>query len=188
MRRTTAIISFIANWRRVASCRKGRTPRSATQSQESSTKPRKELLSATYLDPTNRVLRQRLAELIALEPGQSHSVTEPDLAGPVQLEYQQGTHSFDYRGDTQGAYEAVGKQFGVEVAFDGDLASRQVHFQVDDVDFPTAVRLLGDMTGHLLAAARQTPVFRGGKYAAEAPGLRRVGGANDPAAGLRDAG
>ncbi len=108
---------------------------------------RKELLSATYLDPTNRVLRQRLAELIALEPGQSHSVTEPDLAGPVQLEYQQGTHSFDYRGDTQGAYEAVGKQFGVEVAFDGDLPSRQVHFQVDDVDFPTAVRLLGDMTG-----------------------------------------
>ncbi|MFZ0980125.1 MAG: FG-GAP-like repeat-containing protein [Candidatus Acidiferrales bacterium] len=108
---------------------------------------RKELLSATYLDPTNRVLRVRLAELIAQEPDQSRAVAEPDLAGPVQLDYQQGTRSFDYRGDTQGVYQEVGKQFGVEVAFDGDIVSRAVRFQVSDVDFPTAMRLLGDMTG-----------------------------------------
>jgi type II secretory pathway component GspD/PulD (secretin) len=108
---------------------------------------RKELLSATYLDPTNRVLRQRLAELIAAEPVQVRAITQPELAGPVQLEYRQGTRSFDYRGDTQGAYQEVGKQFGVEVAFDGDLVSRQVHLEVSDVDFPTAVRLLGNMTG-----------------------------------------
>ncbi len=108
---------------------------------------RKELLSATYLDPTNRVLRERLAELIAQEPGQSRAVAEPDIAGPVQLDYRQGTHSFDYRGDTQGAYQEVGKQFGVEVAFDGDIVSRAVRFQVSNVDFPTAMRLLGDMTG-----------------------------------------
>ncbi|MGC2330026.1 MAG: FG-GAP-like repeat-containing protein, partial [Candidatus Acidiferrales bacterium] len=108
---------------------------------------RQALLSATYLDPTNRVLRDRLAELIAQEPGQNRAVTEPELAGPPQLEYQKGTRSFDYRGDTQGAYEEVGKQFGVEVAFDGDLVSQRVRFQVSDVDFPTAVRLLGEMTG-----------------------------------------
>jgi hypothetical protein len=107
----------------------------------------KELLAATYLDPTNRVLRERLAELIAAEPGGIRTKTEPDLAGPVQLEYQRGTHSFDYRGDTQGAYGEVARQFGVEVAFDGDLVSRQVRFQAADVDFPTAARLLGDMTG-----------------------------------------
>src|SRR5579862_3096593 len=33
-------------------------------------KARQELLSATYLDPTNSVLRQRLAELSAAEPGE----------------------------------------------------------------------------------------------------------------------
>jgi Flp pilus assembly secretin CpaC len=108
---------------------------------------RQALLSATYLDPTNRVLRERLGELIAQEPGQNRAVTEPELAGPPLLEYQKGTRNFDYRGDTQGAYEEVGKQFGVEVAFDGDLVSQRVHFEVSDVDFPTAVRLLGEMTG-----------------------------------------
>lgn len=129
---------------------------------------RKELVSATYLDPTNRVLRERLGELIAQEPGQSRAVTEPNLSGPVQLAYQQGTRSFDYRGDTQGAYQEVGKQFGVEVAFDGDLVSRQVHFQVDNIDFPTATRLLGEMTGtfwrplgkHLFFVAENTPQKR----------------------------
>jgi type II secretory pathway component GspD/PulD (secretin) len=129
---------------------------------------RKELLSATYLDPTNRVLRERLAQLIAQEPSQSQAVTEPDIAGPVQLDYQQGTHSFDYRGDTQGAYQEVGKQFGVEVAFDGDIVSRAVRFQVSNVDFPTAMRLLGDMTGtfwrplgrRLFFVAQNTPQKR----------------------------
>jgi Flp pilus assembly secretin CpaC len=129
---------------------------------------RKELLSAAYLDPTNRVLRERLAELIAQEPSQSRAVTEPDIAGPVQLDYRQGTHSFDYRGDTQGAYQEVGKQFGVEVAFDGDIVSRPVRFQVSNVDFPTAMRLLGDMTGtfwrplgrRLFFVAQNTPQKR----------------------------
>ena len=109
-------------------------------------KARQELLSATYLDPTNGVLRERLAELIAAEPGQVRAITEPDLAGPVHLDYQPGTHNFDYRGDTKGAYEAVGKAFGVEVAFDGDLVSRPARFQVSDVDFSTAMRLLGNLS------------------------------------------
>jgi type II secretory pathway component GspD/PulD (secretin) len=132
-------------------------------------KARNELLSATYLDPTNSVLRQRLAELRAADPGEIRTVAgADDLAGPVQLQYQQGTHSFDYRGDTQGVYQEIGKQFGVEVAFDGDLVSRPVRFQVSNVDFPTAMRLLGDMTAtfwrplakHLFFVAQNTPQKR----------------------------
>lgn len=131
-------------------------------------KARTELLSATYLDPTNQTLRERLAEMIAAEPGEVRAIAEPELKGPVQLDYEKGTHSFDYRGDTQGAYETVAKQFGVEVAFDGDLVSRPVRFQVSDVDFPTAARLLGGATNtfwrplakHLFFVAQNTPQKR----------------------------
>ena len=131
-------------------------------------KARQELLSAIYLDPTNRVLRQRLTELIAADPGRARTISQSDLAGPVQIDYRQGTQSFDYRGDTQGAYEQVGQQFGVEAAFDGDLVSRQVRFQVGGVDFPTAMRLLGEMTGtfwrplgkRLFFVAQNTPQKR----------------------------
>jgi hypothetical protein len=108
---------------------------------------RRELLGASYLDPSNRVVRERLSELATAEPGQILKLKEPDITGEVQLAFQPGKRNFDYRGDTQGAYEELARQFGVEVAFDVDLHSRPVRFQIGDLDFPTAARLLGNMTG-----------------------------------------
>jgi len=109
---------------------------------------RMELLDAMYLDPGNRFVRQRLTELSALAPvDPKNAPKEVELAGPMHLDYANGTRSFDFRGDVQGAYDQVARQFGVDVAFDVDLRTMQVRFKVDDVDFPTAMRLLGDMTG-----------------------------------------
>jgi hypothetical protein len=130
---------------------------------------RSELIAAAYLDPANRVVRERLTELSALEPDTASSQPkEVELAGETHLEHQAGTRNFDYRGDTQGAYDQVAHQFGVEVAFDVDLRPRTVRFQVSDVDFPTAMRLLGDMTGtfwrplapHLFFVSENTPQKR----------------------------
>ncbi len=108
---------------------------------------RKELLSASFVDPGNAIVRERLAELASIEPGQQVKPVAADLAAEPRLEYQEGRRSFDYRGDTQGAYTELGRQFKVEAAFDVDLHVRQIRFHIDDVDFPTAARLLGDMTG-----------------------------------------
>ena len=109
---------------------------------------RKELMDARYLDPANTVVRERLDELSAVEPGQAPQF-RPDfkLLSEVHLDYQSGTRSFNYRGDTQGVYQEVARQFGVEVAFDVDLTSRSVRLDVSGVDFLTAMRILGDMTG-----------------------------------------
>ncbi len=107
----------------------------------------KELLSASYLDPLSPTVRQRLAQLANAQVGQLPKTTVAELAGEPHLEYLTVHKNFDYRGDTQGAYQELGRQFGVEVAFDVDLHERQIRFRADDVDFPTAARLLGDMTG-----------------------------------------
>jgi hypothetical protein len=107
---------------------------------------RKELVSASYLDPSNAVVRERLAELAAADPGSIRGTREPNLAGQLHVAYQPGTRSFDYRGDTPGAYQEIARQFGVEVAFDVDLVARPVRFRMDNVDFLTATRLLGEMT------------------------------------------
>jgi hypothetical protein len=109
---------------------------------------RRELLSARSLDPTNRVLQERYAELTALRPEPFEEVvTGADPVGQVQLEHLPGTRSFDIRGDTSAAYQEIARQFGVQVAFDVDMRARQVHFRMSDLDFPTALRLLGEMTG-----------------------------------------
>jgi type II secretory pathway component GspD/PulD (secretin) len=108
---------------------------------------RRELLAARYLDPTNTVVRDRLVELTALEPSlREKKPVRLELAGPVRLEHLPGKKSFNYRGNTQGAYDEVARQFGVEAAFDSDLHERPVHLQVDQEDFATTLRILGAMT------------------------------------------
>lgn len=129
---------------------------------------RQELLAARYLDPTNNVVKERFTELSAADIGQIRMKPEPDLAGEVHLDYRPGVQSFDYRGDTQGAYEQLATRFGVEVAFDVDLRPRPMRLQLDAVDFPTAARLLGDITGtfwrpltkHLFFVTDDTPQKR----------------------------
>ncbi len=105
---------------------------------------RGELRAAIQLDPGDAVVQQRLEQLTVMEPGAVRQLPEP--GGQVHLQSLPGTRSFDYRGDTLGAYAQVAKQFGVSAAFDVDLRPRRVHFRFDDLDFETALRLLGAMT------------------------------------------
>jgi hypothetical protein len=127
------------------------------------------LVSARALDPSNRVLQARYAELSALFRGQTKSkASGQELAGEVHLEYTPGKKNFDLRGDTQSAYNEIARQFGLEVAFDVDLRSRAVRFHMDDLDFFTAMRILGEETGtfwrpltkHLFLVAENTPQKR----------------------------
>jgi Bacterial type II and III secretion system protein/FG-GAP-like repeat len=107
----------------------------------------KELREASYLDPLNGVVRERIAELLAAQPGQVREKAISALAGEQRLDHQTGVRNFNYRGDTRGAWEQIAHDFGVDVAFDVQLVPRQIQFQVSGVDFPTAARLLGDASG-----------------------------------------
>ncbi|MGH9716981.1 MAG: FG-GAP-like repeat-containing protein [Candidatus Acidiferrales bacterium] len=128
----------------------------------------KQLREASYLDPLNGVVRARIAELIEQKPGAAREKSRPQLAGEVHLAFQPGVKKFDYRGDTQGAWEELARKFGVDVAFDMDLLPRQVRFHVSGVDFLTAARLLGDATGtfwrplspHLFFVTENNPAKR----------------------------
>jgi hypothetical protein len=133
------------------------------------TEARRELASASFLDPSNTMIATRLAELGAMEWREARrAAKETELAGLVQLVHEQGKLSFDYRGDTRSAYQEIARQFGVRASFDGDMRSRPVHFRFGDVDFRTAMELLGDMTGtfwrpltdHLFFVAEDTPQKR----------------------------
>jgi type II secretory pathway component GspD/PulD (secretin) len=106
---------------------------------------RAELVRALDVDPTNAVVRERLAEYMATQA--PAPAVGSELEGVPQLDYQKGTHSFDYRGDTRGAYEQIARAYGVEDAFDPQLPTRPVQLRLADVDFTSVMRILGDMTG-----------------------------------------
>lgn len=108
---------------------------------------RKELLEASYLDPSDRSITERLSQLTALEPTRAEEIQpHPQLMGEIHLDYQRGMRSINYRGDSHGAYEEIARQFGVQVAFDVELTARPVQLQLDSADFLTAVDVLGQMT------------------------------------------
>src|SRR6204780_2292799 len=105
------------------------------------------LREARELDPSNKIIRERLVELAALDPRQAKEIlSEPELAREVHLEHLPGKQNFKLRGNTQAAYQEIARRFGVEVAFDGGLRPREVRLNADDLDFATVMRLLGEET------------------------------------------
>src|SRR5579864_4447816 len=103
------------------------------------------LTQGLEIDPNYLVARERLAELTPI-PVETEPEKGPRLAGLPRLILKPGTEAFDYRGTTRGAYEEIGKQFGVKMVFDGDLTDRAVRFQVPELDFDTAVTVLSRQT------------------------------------------
>jgi hypothetical protein len=102
---------------------------------------------AMQLDPSNRAIRERLMEVEALDPSRARQIiAEPVLMPAVQLDHRAGTQSFQLRGQTESAYQEIARRFGVEVAFDVDVRQVPVHLDLQDMDFATATRVLGNAT------------------------------------------
>src|SRR5216683_1865846 len=107
---------------------------------------KEELNTAMRIDPTNQVVAERIAEMDSMQDDEPPPKAT-EISGMPRLKPQAGTHSFNLRGDTRSAYEQVAAAFGVRATFDPDLVSRNVHLQIDNVDFHTAVSILGSETG-----------------------------------------
>jgi Flp pilus assembly secretin CpaC len=106
---------------------------------------RQDLQQALALDPGYSVAQERLQEL---EPSAAVPLPTPsvELADLPKIRPQPGTRHFDFRGQTHGAYQEIARQFGVVAQFDPDLVDRPVRLQLDAVDFPTAMKVLGAAT------------------------------------------
>ncbi len=109
-----------------------------------------ELKKALEIDPRNTVVAERLREMRAMQDKEEDSSEEqkeePALAGIPRVRPLSGKKDFNVRGDTRGVYAAVARAFGIAVAFDPDLPSRNAQLRVKGVDFYTAMELLEGAT------------------------------------------
>jgi hypothetical protein len=107
---------------------------------------RQKLQVALTLEPTYGVARQRLMEIdqmLARRP----SIESGSAPQVPELQPEPGKRTIDYRGDTEGAYQEIARQFGVAAAFDPQMPHQIIRFHVSGVSFFTAMRLLAEMTG-----------------------------------------
>ncbi len=105
-----------------------------------------ELAAALRIDPGNAIVAERVMQMKAMA---DEPPPKPDmqLAGLPRLNPKAGKQNLDLHGDTRTVYEQVAELFDVKAAFDPDLTARNVRLRVDDVDFNTAMTLLGAQTG-----------------------------------------
>lgn len=102
-----------------------------------------EFRAALELDPDNTFAQERLAEA-ARETVESAPAfrSTPDLdSPPLHLEPSEGHATFHFTGGVQDLFKQLAAAYTMTVQFDDSVKTRQVIFNVDDVDFPTALEL-----------------------------------------------
>lgn len=133
-----------------------------------------ELAKALLIDPGNTIVAERMIQMKAMK---DEPVAPPDMKieGLPELRPHSGKQNLNLRGDTRSVYEQVGQLFGIKITFDPDLPARPVRLRADDVDFSTALKVLGIETGTFFRPLTSTLLFvaqdsteKRRQYAAEA--------------------
>ncbi len=104
---------------------------------------------ALDLDPGNTFAKQRLTDSLPALP-QVHSSTPPrdplEAASEINLQPNDVVSNFKYRGDSRELLNEVARAFGLTPVLDESVASRNVRFEVQNVDWATAVDIAARMT------------------------------------------
>lgn len=118
-----------------------------------------EFRAALELDPDNTFAQERLAGATE-EPKQTLESLwpAPELgAPPIHLEPSDGHATFHFTGSTEDLFKQLAAAYDMTVRFDDSVRPRQVTFNVDNVDFFTALELASKVTKSMWVAlgARQ---------------------------------
>jgi len=103
-----------------------------------------EFRAALDLDPDNQFAKERLAEATRELAPVSGSAVAPDPetgAEPIRLEPSTGRATFHFTGDARELFTQLTAAYGMNAQFDDSLKARTVIFNIDNVDFLTALEL-----------------------------------------------
>jgi general secretion pathway protein D len=103
-----------------------------------------EFRAALDLDPDNQFAKDRLAEATRqLTPVSGSAVgQEPEMGSePIRLEPSPGRATFHFTGDVRELFTQLAAAYGMTAQFDDSVKARTVIFNVDNVDFFTALEL-----------------------------------------------
>ena len=115
---------------------------------------------ALDLDPQNEFAQQRIRDAVGPPPVQTSSA--PQLAArvdAVEAAPQAGLRDFHYRGDARGLFNAIASSYGLTVIFDDAFPTRQVRFDVESVDFRTAMQAASAVTKAFAVPLEETVLY-----------------------------
>jgi general secretion pathway protein D len=106
-----------------------------------------EFRTALHIDPTNDFARQRLTDALGNNtPTQRQAPRVVETEDIIQLDPRDTLQAFHFRGDSRALLTQVATAYGIVATFDDSVVSRRIRFDVENVDFFTAMRLAGAVT------------------------------------------
>ncbi len=117
-----------------------------------------ELAKALLIDPTNTIVTERLNQMKAMK---DEPIAKPDMKieGLAELKPLKKKQDLNLRGDTKAVYEQLGQLFGIKVVFDPDLVARPIRLHADQMDFDSALKVLGIESGTFSRPLTSTLLF-----------------------------
>jgi tetratricopeptide (TPR) repeat protein len=119
-----------------------------------------EFRTALEFDPKNEFVQQRIRDSVG-PVGQNVAGPPRIIASEDRLTAKpiEGRHDFHYRGDSRGLLTAVASSYGLTVIFDDSFVNRQVRFDMENVDFATAIREASAITKNFVVATEDTVLY-----------------------------
>jgi general secretion pathway protein D len=109
--------------------------------------------AALDLDPSNQFAKERLEEATRenTPPPARVLPTRVMASGEIHLEPSDGRATFHFTGDAKELFSQLAAAYAMKVEFDDSIKTRQVTFNVDNVDFFTALKLACQVSKNMWA-------------------------------------
>lgn len=106
-----------------------------------------EFRAALDLDPDNQFAHQQLEEALRSAPPKFQRPLPVRLvnAGEIHLEPRNERATFHFTGDIRDLFTQLGSAYGITIEFDDSVKTIPVRFNVDNVDFFTAIKLADEV-------------------------------------------
>jgi len=119
-----------------------------------------EFRGALNLDPDNQFAQQRMQESTgSWAPSKTPLLRATEDGGELQAAPNPDRHAFHFRGDSKTLLTQVAQAYGVAAELDDSVVSRRVHFDLDEADFPVAMRAACDVTGTFWTSLSDKQIF-----------------------------
>ncbi len=120
-----------------------------------------EFRAALDLDPDNQFAKERLADATRIAaPLQPAVATDFDeYASEIQLQPKNDTATFHFEGDVHQMFNVLAAAYGITAQFDDSVQNRQVRFNLDNVDFPTALKMACEVSRTMWSALGEHQIF-----------------------------
>jgi general secretion pathway protein D len=105
-----------------------------------------EFRRALQFDPQNEFATQRLRDSVWHNNSGSTALRVADSSDEILLQPNPSHHDFHFRGDGRSLLTEVGRAYGISVMFDDSVKNVRTRFDIEDVNFATAMEAANSVT------------------------------------------